>query len=476
MMSIPDSTLPLLAAGRPDQVVSWRHGRPVHAAAFLAEVAHVASTLPPARHLINLCAERHRFAVVFCAAQLRGQTCLLPPNHAPALIGHLRHAYDDVLVVGDGELPALDMPVFRFPEHVGHAHDGAGVAGRGGAATADAPPPSAGAGFADSVPRVAARHVAALVFTSGSTGVPSAHPKSWGMLVRNALSAAKRLGIDGAHPCTLLGTVPGQHMYGFESTILLALHGGAAFHGGRPFYPADVADALAAIDGDRVLVTTPFHLRSLLAAALELPPLRMILCATAPLSVAMALEAESRLGAPLVEIYGCTEAGQVATRRTALGDTWEAFDGVRIDRRDDGWYASGGHVEVDARLADRLELHDPTHFRLLGRDNDMVNVAGKRTSIGYLDALLLSIPGVEDAAFVHREGLPGEVDRLTAFFVGPSVEPGDVVAALRRMIDPVFLPRPLHRVERLPRVETGKLPRDALLALADRMRDAHRRP
>jgi acyl-coenzyme A synthetase/AMP-(fatty) acid ligase len=35
---------------------------------------------------------------------------------------------------------------------------------------------------------------------------------------------------------------------------------------------------------------------------------------------------------------------------------------------------------------------------------------------------------------------------------------------LRRSIDPVFLPRRLRRVEALPRNETGKLPRAALLA------------
>ena len=39
---------------------------------------------------------------------------------------------------------------------------------------------------------------------------------------------------------------------------------------------------------------------------------------------------------------------------------------------------------------------------------------------------------------------------------------------LRRRIDPVFLPRPLVIVERLPRNATGKLPQQALQALADR--------
>ena len=118
---------------------------------------------------------------------------------------------------------------------------------------------------------------------------------------------------------TLVATVPSQHMYGFESTVLLALLGGAAFDTGRPFYPADIAAALARVPRPRMLVTTPFHLKTLLDSGVTLPPIDLVLCATAPLSPQLAARAEAALAAPLVEIYGCTEAGQVATRRTTAG-------------------------------------------------------------------------------------------------------------------------------------------------------------
>ena len=42
----------------------------------------------------------------------------------------------------------------------------------------------------------------------------------------------------------LVATVPAQHMYGFESTVLVAMLAGAAFDTERPFYPADIAAAL----------------------------------------------------------------------------------------------------------------------------------------------------------------------------------------------------------------------------------------
>jgi hypothetical protein len=66
--------------------------------------------------------------------------------------------------------------------------------------------------------------------------------------------------------------VPAQHSYGLESTILLTLHGGCALWHGRPFYPADIVDALAAVPRPRLLVSTPFHLRALLESQVGLPP------------------------------------------------------------------------------------------------------------------------------------------------------------------------------------------------------------
>lgn len=460
--------LPLFSAAGPEAIVAWRHDGPVTARTLLADIETMAARLPPRGPMLNLCGDRYRFAVAFCAAALRGHTSLLPPNRSATMIGHLQRTWPALYAVADG----------------GSADDGGGsesvavptvsfeAAGGGAGAGRDAPQ----GGFV--VPTIAVDQVTACVFTSGSTGLPTAHVKHWGRLVVNVRAEARRLGIGPEAPATLVGTVPAQHMYGFESTVLLALHNGIAFHAARPFFAADIVAALAAIDGERVLVTTPFHLRNLLDSGVEVPPLRLVVSATAPLPARLAATAEERLQAPLLEIYGCTEAGQLATRRTVEGETWRTFDGVRIDAGPGGWFASGGHIAEPTRLADLLALDDPEHFRLLGRDNDLVNIAGKRTSIAHLDQLLLSIPGVQDGAFVDPgAGGAGDVAddadrprRLTAFFVSDTLDARAVLAALRTMTDAVFLPRPLHRVDSLPRAATGKLPRAALLALATAQR------
>ena len=76
-----------------------------------------------------------------------------------------------------------------------------------------------------------------------------------------------------------------------------------------------------------------------------------------------------------------------------------------------------------------------------------------------------------DGAFFHPDESEHDgVTRLMAFVVAPQLEVAQVLAALRERIDAAFMPRPLVRVGRLPRQLTGKLPREALRALAEQAR------
>ena len=440
---------PLLGGTGLDAPVAWRQGVPISRLQFIADAAALADRLPARGTMLNLSTDRYRFAVGLGAALLRRQSSLLPPNHLPDTIARLRLRFTDTYALIEAGADEHALPA------VGH----------GGAAAASS---------SAAVPRIAAGHVAAYVLTSGSTGEPVPHAKAWGLLTRNARAEAARLaemcGRADLAGMTLVATVPPQHMYGFESSVLLALLGGAAFDCGRPFYPVDIAAALARVPAPRVLVTTPFHLKALLDANLAVAPLQLIVCATAPLSPQLAARAEQVLAAPLVEIYGCTEAGQVATRRTTAGAEWLTFDGLLLAGDGAGVSVSGGHVAEPTPLADVLEVLSPTTFRLLGRANDLVNIAGKRSSLGHLDFHLNSIDGVVDGAF----WMPPDADsnagagvvRLVAFVVAPELGKERIETALRSRVDAAFVPRRIVHVDALPRATTGKLTAAALAELA----------
>jgi acyl-coenzyme A synthetase/AMP-(fatty) acid ligase len=440
----PPPAFPLIAHARPDAVVAWRRGEPIDARRFVADVAATARGLPAARHVLNFCADRYRFAVLLAAAIVRGQVTLLPPTTTPHVIASMRAFAPDAYYVSDDPAMAFDLP--RHELESGHE-----------------------AGGAFEVPTAPADQRVACVFTSGSTGEPQPNYKHWGPLVADMRGEMRRIGVGSGH--VILGTVPPQHMFGFESTVLLPLLSGAAMTAERLYFPGDIDAALGRAAAPRVLFTTPFHLRTWLdshADAERVPAVETIVSATAPLSVSLARRAEEATGAELYEIYGCTEAGQVATRRTIHGPEWLPLDGLRVWNAGSQAMVAGGHVENPTPLADVIEVAaDGTRFMLHGRTADLVNIAGKRNSIGYLDHQLTAIEGVEDGAFfLPEEAEPDGVTRLAAFAVAPGLSSAEVLAQLRARIDPVFLPRPLVLVDKLPRQLTGKLPRASLLALA----------
>ena len=121
------------------------------------------------------------------------------------------------------------------------------------------------------------------------------------------------------------------------------------------------------------------------------------------------------------------------------------------------------HFAAPVALQDIVELSHPGQFTLRGRNGDLLEIAGKRASLGDLNRRLLAIRGVEDGVFFQLDADASGVHRLAALVVAPDLEESEILAALRQAIDPVFLPRPLRRVAALPRNATGKLPRDALL-------------
>jgi acyl-coenzyme A synthetase/AMP-(fatty) acid ligase len=446
------AAVPFLSHRGPDEVVAFRGRRAVRVSEFLCDILRVAKSLPVRSHLVNFCDDRYRFVVGLGAALVRGQVSLLPPTQTPEMLAQMQQAYPGLYALADAPRAAHGIEQLLYPDSAG------------GAPALPGP-----------VPEFAPEQVAVIVFTSGSTGRPMPHPKTWGAIARGAAGEALRFGLCKSHltegstgiPGTaLVGTVPPQHMYGLESTVLMPLRNGLALHAARPFYPADVRAALEDIPGGRVLVTTPVHLRALLADSVELPPLELIVCATAPLSPEMAAQAEARFGAPLHEVYGFTEAGMVATRRTIDGPLWQTLPGVRLLERGDTVRVQGGHVQSEVAFSDVVEVRDAETFVLRGRNADLVNVAGKRSSLAYLNHHLNSIEGVEDGVFFMPDGAEAGVTRLTAFVVAPGLSRQALVEALRVRIDPVYLPRPLYFVESLPRNATGKLPREALLRFA----------
>lgn len=407
---------------------------------FLADVEAVAATLPPAPSAINLCEDRYAFLVAFCALAVSGQANLLPSTRTPGAISETLAAHPGSYTLGETGSGAMHL----LPD--------LDSVDRGNA-----------------VPVLDAEQVVAIGFTSGSTGQPTANPKRWrafhGSQARNATSLVATLGLAPGAVAHAVATVPPQHMYGIELSVLLPLLGPFAVHAGRPLLPADVAAALAEVPEPRVLVTTPIHLRALLADSTPLPRIGAIVSATAPLSPELAAAAEARFGAPLLEMFGSTETCVIGQRRTAIEEDWRLYDGIELRPQPDGTLVEAPYFDAPMLLQDLVELLPGRRYRLHGRHSDLVDIAGKRASLADLTRRVLALRGVEDAAVLQldRPDSMG-VRRIAALVVAPQRSEAELLEELRAVIDAAFVPRPLRKLDALPRNSTGKLPRAALLA------------
>ena len=438
------NTLPLLPPYPATRVVAYRNGQAITQAWFLRDVLDLADRLPQTGHAFNLCNDRYWFAVALFAAISRGIVNLLQNSTAAANMAALFADFPDAICLGEQapadlhHIPYVEVPCLTRE-------------------TSEREPV---------MPQIHSAQPIARIFTSGTTGKPQAHTMTFARMRKCAIAEAERMWEVVGGPCTVLGTVPPQHMFGLEATVLLPLFGGGQFSAAQPFFAADVAAALAEVPEPRLLVSTPFHLRKLMDAQITLPRISATLSATAPLSLELAKEVEAQTHSPMVEIYGSTETGALATRLPTQESIWTSYEGIHLVQIDDETRAVADHFDSPQLLNDRIELIKPERFRLLGRHSDMINIVGKRSSLAFLNQLLLGLQGVDDGIFcVHESEVAEEAPRLMAFVVAPQVTRAEILAALRRHIDPVFLPRPLVLVDALERDANGKITAMSLAAL-----------
>lgn len=436
--SATSETYPLIRRDPADPFVIFTDRREspgtLTAGEFLARALALAESLPEAEYAINLCGSRYHFMLAFCAVMLRRQTNLLPPNRNVATQSVLSSRYANCYVIHDGVELAPELRDFDLHnrEH-GHAR------------------------AISHVPEIPLNHLSAVTFTSGSTGESKPNLKPWRTFVESSKINVRFMVPEFDGTIYLLATVPGQHMWGLETSVLLPMFANICVADARPLFPLDIQAALNKIHTPRMLVSTPVHLRALTMSGIEFPPVTRILSATAPLDRNLARQTEELFQAQLREVYGCSEVGSMAFRDTASEDTWYLFNGITLQKNDRGTLASAAHLPESVQLQDIVEMSNDRHFQLKGRDSDMIEIAGKRGSLQEVNKILLTTPGVKDGVvFFPQQGKT--VGRLAAIIVlAEGTQKEDVIASFRAHLDAAFVPRPVYVVDALPREENGKL-------------------
>lgn len=308
------------------------------------------------------------------------------------------------------------------------------------------------------------------LFTGGTTGTPLLWPKT----VRNLL--AETFYLQDTHQVTaedrFVATVSPYHIYGLLYSLLLPLSASAFVSSSTPSFPAEIESALRE-NAATILISVPAHYRALNGFQFKPAGLRIAFSSAGMLAENDAAAFNTQTGVPVVEIYGSTETGGVASRVRAAGQAdYRAFDSLDLkiekeavlirsdylspglNKRADGWF----------RMGDRAVATAENRFILLGREDGIVKVAGKRVDLEAVRQTLKQDPRITDALVLSLTVGRSRENQIVAVIEG-CLTVAELTLMSRNVLAPYARPRRFKIVDRLPMTAAGKYDRKTIEGL-----------
>lgn len=345
-----------------------------------------------------------------------------------------------------------------------------------------------------------ARQVAAMVYTSGTTGAPKAVMLTHANLifVGNNNRMMRRLVPEDV----VYGVLPLSHVYGLSALLVASLMSGSALHLVPRFQARDLARSLAE-DGITVLHGAPAMYAKLLELGatdgiqLKAPRLRVAQSGGAPLTSPVKEGFERTFGVVLQNGYGMTEASPsiCQTRLDAprsdcsVGPAIPGIE-VRLDGADDD-AAGVGEIQVRGpnvmkgyyrapeltaevvtpdgwlKTGDLARIEPDGAFFIVGRSKELIIRSGFNVYPIEVEQVINTYPNVVQSAVVGRD-VPGN-EEVVAFIEtsqDATIDLDDLYAHLKSRLSPYKIPSEIISLEHLPAAATGKILKKELQRLA----------
>ncbi|MDM0003616.1 AMP-binding protein [Variovorax sp. J22G73] len=373
-----------------------------------------------------------------------------------------------------------------------------------------------------------AAQVAAMVYTSGTTGAPKGVMLTHAnlMFVATAARDLRRLGPRDV----VYGVLPMAHVVGLSTQFLGAMCAGAALLLEPRFAPENAARALQR-DGVTVFTGVPALFARLLewarksghdgkngkngdsdrgGVAIEAPALRLITVAGSPLTPRLKAEVEQAFGLPLHNGYGLTETGPTVAQTRLDAPREDCAVGVLIPRvqaqvrvvnAGDGVAGAGTGVSAGPGEVGELWVRGPGvmkgYYRspeltaavidaagwfntgdlaridadgalfISGRTKELIIRSGFNVYPLEVEQVLNAYPGVVQSAVVGREA--GHNEEIVAFIEtreGIAIDDALLRAHLRAHLSPYKQPGEIRAMAALPSAPNGKVLKGVLKTLA----------
>lgn len=356
---------------------------------------------------------------------------------------------------------------------------------------------------AEPVDQDAAQQVAALVYTSGTTGMPKGVMLTHANLLFVARSAVQVRQLSPGD--RIYGVLPMAHVVGLSTQFLGALCGGATLLLSPRFSPEDAFNAFRD-EGVTLFTGVPALYVRLLewcrihAKTISAPKLRLISVAGSPLTPTLKSEVEQAFRLPLQNGFGLTETAPTIAQTVANALRQDCSVGAPIDRVEvllvdgsgqnvpDGqtgqlWVRSPGLMKGYYRSPELTAevIHEDRWFNtgdlaylqadgslvITGRSKELIIRSGFNVYPLEVEEVLNTYPGVVQSAVVGREVRDNEeVVAFVELKAGTSWDPSEIQAFLRQRLSPYKVPTEIRALASLPCAPSGKILKHQLKAQA----------
>ena len=330
--------------------------------------------------------------------------------------------------------------------------------------------------------------IAAMLYTSGTTGRPKGAMLTRANLASNAVALMNAWAITADD--ILIHALPIFHVHGLFIAINSMTAAGAKMLFRAKFEPADI---IALMPRATMLMGVPtFYTRLLSTPALTrkaTATMRLFISGSAPLLAETHRQFAARIGHAILERYGMTETGintsnpydgariagtvglplpGVEVRISdVVGDIgtievrgpnvfagyWRNPEKTAAEFREGGWFITGDLGKIDAQ----------GYAHIIGRGKDLIITGGYNVYPKEVEDAIDALPGVSESAVI---GVPhhdfGEA--VVAVIVGTDLNPAAMQSQLRNSLAAYKLPKVIHIVDELPRNTMGKVQKTVLRA------------
>jgi acyl-coenzyme A synthetase/AMP-(fatty) acid ligase len=386
-------------------------------------------------------------AAALLASLASGSTLLLPYAFSANIIGQMHQT--------TGFTTALSDAVREFPEGV----------------KVICPQSTGATEFPAPGQQVSAQAELLQIFTGGSTGTPKIWSKTAENIFGEGFFLAHRYAVT-KDDC-ILATIPPYHIYGLLFSVVLPLVCSASVVNETPSFPSEIV-RVAKRYKSTILVSVPAHYRALRDRKMSL---RLAFSSAGMLDAAdnAAFCRHNKVG--LVEVYGSTETGGIATRNMAQGEEFfTPFPTIDWQIRDHRLAVRSPYISpelpIDATgfftTNDRVAASGTNEFALKGRSDTVTKVGGKRVDLDEISLFIKSQSGVIDCVVLALPESGGREHLIGTLIQGDRIKTEMIKKALADAFEPYALPRRIKTVARIPLKKNGKYDWPAIVRLLEK--------